>query len=150
MIPKASQGIGHLIVRIAQDQIPKACDAYTATDLAYITGLMGMIGQDYDRAADVLISEHEIITTLLSEARGVLDDAALRERIDAALAMKPASLRIPDLNARADVTVRALIDVQAAVEAAEDAGQPWARPFNLKIWDYLERFAANRAYEVAF
>jgi hypothetical protein len=150
MIPKASQAIGHLVTRVAQDLIPKATDAYTATDLAYLTALMSMIGQDYDRAADVLVTEHQAICAMLREAAAVLDDNGLKARIAAALELQPASLRVPDLNARADVTVKLLIDTHAAVEAAEDAGEAWAAPLNLKIWDFLERFAANRAYDVAF
>jgi hypothetical protein len=150
MIPKASQAIGHLITRVAEDLIPKAADAYMATDLAYLTALMSIIGQDYDRAADVLVSEHEIIGALLREAGAVLEDDGLQARIAAALALTSPSLRIPDLNARADVTVGLLIDVHAAVEAAQDAGRPWAGPLNLKIWAFLERFVADRAYEIAF
>jgi hypothetical protein len=150
MIPKASQAIGHLITRIAQDLIPKAADAYMATDLGYLAALMSIIGQDYDRAADVLVTEHEAICALLLEAAAVLDDGGLKARIAAALDLRSPSLRVPDLNARADVTVKLLIDVHAAVESAGDAGSVWAEPVNLKIWDFLERFAANRAYDVAF
>jgi hypothetical protein len=150
MIPKASQAIGHLVTRIALDLIPKAADAYMATDLAYFTALLSMIGQDYDRAADVLVSEHEALRAILGEAAAVIDDAPLKAQIAEALAQPAASLRIPDLNARADVMVKLLIDVHAAVEAAEEAGRDWAGPLNQRIWTFLDRFAANRAYEVAF
>jgi hypothetical protein len=57
---------------------------------------------------------------------------------------------VPDLNARADVTVKLLIEAHAAIEAAEAAGAPMAAAVNLKIWAFLERFVANRAYDVAF
>lgn len=150
MIPRASQGIGHLITRIAQDLIPKATDAYAATDLAYVMALMSMIGQDYDRAADVLIGEHAAIVAILGKAKPSLTDDALVARIERAISIEPASLRIPDLNARADVTVATLIDVHAAVEDAEAAGRDWARELNLEIWAFLDRFVADRAYEVAF
>jgi hypothetical protein len=150
MIPKASQAIGHLVTRIAIDLIPKAADAYMATDLAYFTALLSMIGQDYDRAADVLVGEHAALVAILGGAAAVIEDASLKARIAEALALRTASLRIPDLNARADVMVKLVIDVHAAVEAAEDAGRDWARPLNLRIWTFLDRFAANRAYEVAF
>jgi hypothetical protein len=150
MIPKASQAIGHLVTRIALDLIPKAADAYMATDLAYFTALLSMIGQDYDRAADVLVGEHAALSAILGEAAAVIEDASLKARIDEALRLRAASLRIPDLNARADVMVKLLIDVHAAVEAAEAAGSDWAGPLNQRIWTFLDRFAANRAYEVAF
>jgi hypothetical protein len=40
--------------------------------------------------------------------------------------------------------------VHAAVESAQARGEAWAAPLDLKIWDYLERFAANRSYDVPF
>lgn len=150
MIPKGSQAIGHLVTRISQDLIPKAADSYTAADLAQLSVLMSIVGQDYDRAADVLVSEHEVICSILRDASAALGEAGLKARITAVLDVKPASLRVPDLNARADVTGKLLIDVHAAVEAAEAKGEPWAPPLNAKIWRYLEYFAANRTYDVAF
>jgi hypothetical protein len=150
MIPRASEGIGHIVTRIALDLIPKGLDAYATSDLAFLTALLTMIGQDYDRAADVLESEHPQICALLRRAGDLVADPALESRIAEALAVKAASLRIPDLNARADVQLAVLIDVHAAVEEAKAAGAPWAAALDADIWAFLDTFAANRAYEVAF
>jgi hypothetical protein len=149
MIPKGSEGIRHLVTRVAQDLIPKAHDAYTATDLGYFTLLLGMVAQDYDRAADVLVSEHAALQPILRRAALHIDDASLKARIAEALAAEAPSLRVGDLTARSDVTLKLLIDLQAAIEEAEAGGADWARTVNDEIWRFLEAHVAARAYEVA-
>ena len=148
MIPRGAEGVAHLVTRIAQDLIPKASDAYMATDLGYLTALLGMIGQDYDRGAEVLISEHEALVPILRAAADRLGDAGLETRIDAAVEMQPASLRVSDLAARSDVTMTLLIEVHAAVEAAKAAGADWADALNDEIWRFLETHVAAHAYDV--
>jgi hypothetical protein len=150
MIPRGAQGVAHLVTRIAQDLIPKASDAYMATDLGYFTALLGMIGQDYDRAADVLVSEHAALIPILRAAADRLGDADLKARTDAAVAMQPVSLRVSDLAARSDVTMTLLIDVHAAVEAAQARGAHWADALNDEIWRFLETHVAAQAYDVGF
>jgi hypothetical protein len=149
MIPRGAQGIGHIATRMAHDLIPKAGDAYSATDLAFLATLIGMVAQDYDRAADVLEAEHEAICTILRKAAQRLDDADLKVRIDEALALAPKSLRVSELTARADATMRVLIDVHATVETAAAAGAEWARRLDDEIWRFLEAHVAARAYDVA-
>lgn len=143
MIPKASAAINNIVARIATDLAPRAPDAYAASDLGFISVLLMVVGQDFDRAADVLVTEHDEISALLAAARPHLPDLA--DQIDAALAHAAPSLRIPDLNARADVTLTALIAVHAAVEIRTE---DWAQALNLRIWRFLDGFAARRAYDV--
>lgn len=149
MIPRGSDAIRHLVARVAQDLIPKAHDAYTATDLGYFTVLMGMIAQDYDRAAEVLVCEHAALQPVLREAALHIDDAGLKARIAQALAAQTPSLRIGDLTARSDANLKLLIDLQAAIEEAEAGGADWARTINGEIWRFLEAHVAARAYEAA-
>jgi len=150
MIPLASQSLGHLATRIATDLIPKAPDDYAATDLTFITFLISMAGQDFDRFADVRVSEEALMRKIFAAAAPHLADADLTRRIDAAATSGAASLKAPDLNARADLTTRLLIDVHAAVETAMDGGEAWAAALNDQIWTFLDDYAARRAYEVPF
>ncbi|HEY3889417.1 MAG TPA: hypothetical protein VGL73_12645 [Caulobacteraceae bacterium] len=149
MIPRGSEAIRHLATRVAQDLIPKAGDAYTATDLGYVTALMGLIAQDYDRAADVLISEHAALQSILRDGARHLDDVDLKTRIAEGLATEAPSLRVSDLTARSDLTLKLLIDLQAAVEEAEAGGADWARTVNGEIWRFLEAHVTAHAYEAA-
>ncbi len=93
MIPSGPDAIRNLVARIGMDLIPKAGDAYTATDLVYFTVLLGMVAQDYDRAAEVLVAEHAALAPIFREAAAHLGDAALKTRIADALAMEAPSLQ---------------------------------------------------------
>jgi len=149
MIPKGSLGIGGLAARVALDLIPKAADAYTATDLGLLATLIGMVAQDYDRAADVLVSEHEALRPILEKAAENLSDADLKARIAAALGATTLSLRVSELQARSDATMRVLIEVHAAVEGAMRGGADWACALNDDIWRFLEAHVAAQSYDVA-
>jgi len=148
MIPSGPDAIRNLVARIGMDLIPKAGDAYTATDLVYFTVLLCMVAQDYDRAAEVLVAEHAALAPIFREAAAHLGDAALKTRIADALAMEAPSLRVRDLNARSDVLLKLLIDVQAAVEDAEARGADWAKGLNAKIWGFLDTHVTAHAYDV--
>lgn len=150
MIPKGAQGIGHLVMRVAQDLIPKGRDAYMATDLGYLTVLMGMIAQDYDRAADVLVTEDAEISAILKKALPVVDDKTLVSRIVQALEGKAANLKVAELTARSDLMLKLLIDVHAAAEDAMAKGASWGRALDADIWRFLEAHVARHAYDVSF
>ncbi|HWF75613.1 MAG TPA: hypothetical protein VN694_00425 [Caulobacteraceae bacterium] len=149
MIPRGAEAIQRLARRIGTDLIPKAADAYTAADLGFMTALLGMVAQDFDRAADVLTTQHEALVPILRDAAERLGDPDLAARIAAALDQPPASLRISDLTARADATLRLLIEAHAAVEVAADAGADWATGLNARIWRFLEIQTAAEAYQAA-
>jgi hypothetical protein len=148
MIPAGSGGVACLAERIRQDLIPRAPDAYTAGDLSFLMHMLAAVAEDYDRAVDVFVTEHELLTALFSAVRPHVDDAGLAGRIDAALEARVESLRTPVLSARADVTLRLLIELHAVVEAAEDAGAAWAGDLNDKIWCFLDGYVERRAYDV--
>jgi hypothetical protein len=149
MIPRGSQGVANLAARIAGDLIPKAGDAYTGYDLGLIATLIGMVAQDYDRGAAVLAAEQAALTPILREAAARLDDADLKERIAAALALPPPGLRVSELTARSDLSLRLLIDAHAAVETAAIAGETWAHDLDAQIWRFLDAQAQAQAYAVS-
>lgn len=145
MIPKGAAGVGHIASRLVADLMPRASDAYMATDLAYLSLLLAMVAQDYDRAADVFVMEEREIVAILRDAFPHLKDEALRARIGTALDAAPKSLRVSELTARSDTLLRLLIDVHAEVECAD---AQWASELNNRIWRFLEAYAARRTYEV--
>jgi hypothetical protein len=150
MIPGASQGVDNLVARVMIDLIPKATDAYTVADLAMIAQLLKMVGQDFDRAAEVLMSDLEATRGIFREADGHIEDADVKRRMAEVVASRPESLAIPVLNVHADVAMRVLIDVHAAVEAAQEAGADWAAALDRRIWVFLDEYVAKRAYDSTF
>jgi hypothetical protein len=149
MIPKAPESLGHMAMRVATDLIPKAADDYAGADLGLMTVMLSMVGQDFERFAEVHVREHEEMCALFREAAPHLD-ADLAGRVAAVLAQPQASLMASALNARADVTTRLLIDLHAFVETKMDAGEAWAKALDSRIWTFLDQHAQRRAYEVSF
>lgn len=150
MIPGGSQGIDSLATRIAMDLVPKAADAYTMADLGMLAGLVKMVGQDFDRAAQVLTSDLEATHTIFREAEARVADPDLKRRMAEVVSSRPESLAIPVLNAHADVAMRVLIDLHAMVEDALDAGVDWAGALDRRIWAFLDDYVAKRAYDSVF
>jgi len=150
MIPKGAEGIGHLATRLLTETMPKATDAYMAADLGMVAGLLGMVAQDYDRAAEVLMTDDAEIRALFDEAAGLPLGAKIKDRMAAALASRPAGFRISQLSEHMDTIMRVLIDLHAAVEDAAADGAAWAGPFDAKIWTFLENHVARHAYDSAF
>jgi hypothetical protein len=150
VIPKGAAGIDHLATRMLTGLIPKAADAYMAADIGMLAGLVRLVAQDFDRAAEVLMSDIDGAAVIFREAAPHTADAALKRRMAEAAALRPRSLRIEALNAQADFSTRVLIDLHAAVEAAADAGAEWAAALDHKIWAFLDDYVAKRAYDSAF
>lgn len=150
MIPRGAEGVGHLAARIAVDLIPKAADAYMGADLGMIAGLLGMVAQDYDRMADVLVSDQVDMNALFEEALDPFAGGPLESRLNDALATRPVSLRISALSEHADTALRLLIDLHAAVEDAAAEGAPWAETLDRRIWTFLDAYVARRAYHSDF
>ena len=150
MIPAGSAAVDSLAMRILIDLIPKAADAYTMADLGMLAGLVRMVGQDFDRAADVLVSDLEAARAIFREAATNIEDEDLRRRMADAVAARPESLMIPVLNAHADTAMRVLIDLHAATEDAMAAGADWAPALDRRIWAFLDEYVAKRAYDSAF
>ena len=150
MIPGGSAGVNSLAARILIDLIPKAADAYTMADLGMLAALVNMVGQDFDRAAQVLVSDLDEARAIFREAQPHIAEPDLGRRIAEVGATHPDSLAIPVLNAHADVAMRVLIDLHAAVEAAMDRGDDWAPALDRRIWAFLDEYVAKRAYDSAF
>ncbi|MDB5480044.1 MAG: hypothetical protein JWO83_1097 [Caulobacteraceae bacterium] len=150
MIPKGAAGIDHLATRMVTGLLPKAADAYMAADIGLLAGLVRLVAQDFDRAAEVLMSDIEAAAAIFREAAPHVDDEVLKRRMADAAASRPPGLRIETLNAHADVAVRVLIDLHAAVEEARDAGAGWAPALDRTLWAFLDAYVAKRAYDSAF
>ena len=150
MIPKGAAGIDHLATRMVTGLLPKAADAYMGADIGLLSALVRLVAQDYDRAADVLMSDIEAAAAIFRDAAPDIADQDLKRRMAEAAAWRPHSLKVGALSAHADTVLRVLIDLHAAVEAAADDGAEWAPALDRRIWVFLDEYVAKRAYDSAF
>jgi len=148
MIPKPSESLAHIGQRIMTDLIPKASDDYAMADLAFLTTMISMAGQDFERFAAVHVREHADMCDIFRRTLDRLPDD-LQLRVRTALDDAPTSLLASDLNARADVTTRLLIDIHAWVEDSAAHGDAWAFEMDRDIWTVLDQYAEHRTYKVA-
>jgi hypothetical protein len=149
MIPRGGEGVAHLGARIMADLVPRAVDAYSMSDLAIIATLVGLIAEDYDRAADVLLADEVDMRAIFAAAEANVTDPDLRRRLATSLATPPEGWRVSQLSERGDAAMRVLIDLHSVAETAMDAGEDWAVAINARIWTFLERHVDRRAYHAA-
>jgi len=150
MIPEGAQGVGHLATRIVTETLPRAADDYMAADLGMIAGLLGMVAQDFDRAAEVMLADIEGAHAVFESAEPHFAGCDLGFRMAVEVTRPPGGMRLSQLTAHVDLAMRVLIDLHGAVEAAADAGEPWAEALDLAIWGFLDAHVARRRYDSAF
>lgn len=110
-------------------------------------GLVFMVADEFDRAADRLVVENAIVRDILIDARPLLPPA-MRSGIDTAIATRSTSYKVSALQAENDVLRGALVDVHAAVDAIDsDEAKVAAQAFSERIW--AELVASTRRREFA-
>jgi len=116
---------------------------------AFAQGQMGLIGmmmtlsaKEYERGAEIRVTENSDIRALFAALAPKLKDAALKAKLEAAAASKDESLLISKLNANNYALRRLLTEVQVY---AEDNG---ARDAEQRIWAVLKAMAARRLVQL--
>lgn len=141
MTPKIPDVLADLAGLVARNAAPEADPADRASALGLSSMLLGIAAQEWDRAAARLVGENRAIRVLLGEAPEALGEGALSDRLRGLSNGHDEDLRISSLEA-ANATLRAaLIDLHAAVEAAE--GEP-ARRIEAAIWAELRASTERR------
>ena len=141
MIPRGSQALGDIAMKLAFAIAPEASSAFAAANTGYVALLLQCIAQDYDRAADVRLTDIREMKALLAElaAHAPRDVAS---GIHAFQGEEPASMRIHDLDALHAKGLDLVIRVHAHVERTGDGAA------DRRIWAFLTRFADRHAFQL--
>lgn len=106
-----------------------------------LSQLMLFSAQEYDRAAEIRVTDNTEMRNLFAQASDHVADAALLARLqDAAQSGEP-SLRISELNRSNDALKALLIDLHAHIEEMPGA---WARNFEETLLVHLLKVAERR------
>lgn len=133
------QGVGMSLLTSVLSEVRTP---YGQQTVSVAGGLVFMVADEFDRAADRLVTENAAVRQILADARPLLPDAML-PAVETALSTSPESFRISALQAENDVLRGALIEVHAAIEqAASDA----ARAFSERIWAELVASTKRREF----
>jgi hypothetical protein len=145
MITEGSWGLRFLGEIVRNEVQSKCSDAFTATDVRMIAMMSDLLSEDFDRAADVLVKEREALEAFFIESLPNLPEA-LALRVKERLAHGVDDLRIATLGLRADADLSVFIALHETVEAACQAGEPWATSLEDAAWRLIGDYAEHRAY----
>ncbi len=118
---------------------------YGASNVAMMALMLQFTAQEHERGADIRMAENIGLRQLLGDGAQIVKDSPLSERLQkAADEGAPASLKISDLNAANEMMNRALIELQTAVEVADNDD---AKHLNREIVNFLAENANRRAID---
>ncbi len=151
MIPHTPEAIGFITQRLMTHVLPDLRTNYGVADIALIGTLLGMVGQDFERAAQARLEDIREMRTIFAAAEALLDhgsahDRELAARVHEARGWPLDDLRISVLDDIHAFHSRLLIDVHARIE--QQAGDA-AVALDREIWAHLERHAERHRYEAA-
>jgi hypothetical protein len=103
-----------------------------------ITGLLMISAGQYDRAAEIRVTDNNEMRALFAELAPGVRDATLRGQVEAAAKTSDASIRISALNTANAGLRKVLIALQSHVEETADRGA------QARVWDVLKASAERR------
>ncbi len=129
--PRVLQGVA---VNLLSEVLPRIPTPFGQQLVGIAAMLDMMIAEEFDRAADRLVTENRAVRALLAEGSTILGEQCPPSVASAVKSPPAPSLRIPDLQRENDLLRAALIDLHAAVE--QTPGEA-ARAFEERIWAEL-------------
>ncbi|MFT7128716.1 MAG: hypothetical protein ACI89U_000824 [Gammaproteobacteria bacterium] len=111
---------------------------YRGGTVSSIAVLMSLLGNEYDRAADMRFTTNKEIKEIFANAFTHLSDSDLALRLKNSSELEEISLRITDLDRSSALLKNLLIELHLYVE---DLSEPWAEKINKDIWAFLGRDA---------
>lgn len=145
MKPDPQRVIYGMMASLTRDIGPEVQTPFGQQTVGLTAMVLSLLAQEWDRAAARLVEENAAVAELLGRSRVVVRDAALHERIDAALERAPGrNYRLSVLQAENDVLRALLIELHASVE--KTAGEA-AQELDKLIWDELRESTRRRHFE---
>jgi hypothetical protein len=127
--------------RFATVIAPQVQPAYLAANIGMSGGILGMIAEDWDRAAARRVEENRAIRGLFKQAAGLAVEPGLATRLTSLAGENDDDLRLSALEAANEALRSALIELHAAVEAMDG---PAAKALNDAIWAELSASTQRR------
>jgi len=146
MIPDVTTVLNGIARSLMMDIGPEVTTPYGALNIQLASALLAMIGQDAERAAERLVEENDAVASLLADGVRIVDDAALSDALQSAIAQPAASLRVSDLRQRNRTLRELLIRLHAGLETRND---PPARALEQRIWAELASSVSRRQLDLA-
>ena len=121
MTPEVDALLKGSFMTLVAEIAPQLQGGYQAGSAGAIGALLYMAAGEYDRAADLRVSENQEMRALFSRAAGVITDAPLVARLTQEAQSTDSSLKISALNDANNRLSALLIDLQVHLEKQADA-----------------------------
>jgi len=142
-VPKLLEIVaGKLLFEIA----PNVQPSYRQSSVGLTGMLLGMVREEWDRAAARRVDENAALRALFARAAKDVAAPELRERLESAAAGRDASLLVSELDKANDALRALLIELHAHVE---EQSAPWARDMDDAIWRELVVSTERRRFALA-
>jgi len=141
MNPEGNKILGLSVQRLATEIAPCLRTAFAQGQIGLINFMLTLVGNEYERGADLRASENRAIRKLFAEAARNVSDAALKSKVEKAAQTSEESLRISTLNQANWGLRRLLIELQSHIETQANAE---AREVDRRIWALLRHIADQR------
>ena len=141
MKPDENLVLADFAARLAGVIAPQVQPAYLAAAIGMSGGILGMIAEDWDRAASRRVEENRAIRGLFKDAAGLGLESGLAARLATLAEGNDDDLRLSALEAANEALRAALIALHAAVEAMDG---PPAKALNDAIWRELSASTERR------
>jgi hypothetical protein len=141
MKPDENLVLADFAQRFATQIAPQVQPGYLAAALAMSGGILGMIAEDWDRAASRRVEENRAIRALFRQAADMTLEPGLARRLATLAEGNDDDLRLSTLEAGNETLRAALITLHAAVEAMDGAA---AGALNDAIWAELSASTERR------
>jgi hypothetical protein len=143
--PDENLVLADFAARFAGEIAPQVQPAYLASAIGMSAGILGMIAEDWDRAASRRVEENRAVRGLFRGAVGLALEAGLAARLAALAEGNDDDLRLSALEAGNEALRAALIELHVAVEAMDGAA---AKGLNDAIWRELAASTERRRMSV--
>ena len=128
------------------DVAPHVSPSYRQSSVGVTAMLLGIVREEWDRAAARRIEENSALRALFRDAVRAVSDTDLRRRLEAAAASSEASLLVSELERANDALRALLIELHAHVEQQTS---PAAREVENAIWLELSASTERRRLSLA-
>lgn len=146
MKPEVPKVLEVLAGKLLFDVAPNVSPSYRQSSVGVTALLLGMVREEWDRAASRRFAENETLRALFRDASSAVSDTDLRRRLEEAEATRDASLLVSDLDRSNDALRALLIELHAHVELQTG---PEARRIENEIWRELVASTERRKLGLA-
>ena len=146
MNPEGNKILSLSMQRLAGEIAPALGSAFAQGQVGLIGFMLTLVGNEYERGAELRSNENRAIRELFAEAARGMRDQTLKSKLESTAKTTDASLRISALNQSNYELRKLLIELHAHVETQTGAE---ARALERKIWSLLRLIADQRMVKLA-